>query len=58
VKTTRRCRIEGATYEIPDIWLAGWIRRHPRDPLEAVGAAIRYWHNQALLEQEWEESHK
>lgn len=47
--TLRTCKIEGRTYKIPDIWLAGFNGT----PLEAV----QHWHAQQLLSEQWECEH-
>lgn len=47
-KNIRKVRYEGRTYEIPDIWLAGF-----GDPLEG----IKFWHEQTLMGEEWERQH-
>lgn len=37
--------IEGRTYVIPEIWLAGFCQRNGCD----VGEAVRWWHEQELM---------
>ena len=49
--TSRRvtATINGRTYKIPEIWLAGWLQSHGGDA--NMGAAVAYWDLQAQLEQ-------
>lgn len=40
-------KFEGRTYQIPDIWLAGASRRM------GVNGAVRHWHEQELMAEQW-----
>jgi hypothetical protein len=56
-----RCVIAGQVYMIPNLWLAGRTTKLMHyDKLtasEAYLTAIRHWHEQALLSEEWAEQH-
>ena len=48
-----KAKYAGITYEIPDIWIAGFCHGRGRTLLDA----IRWWHEQAEMEKSWREQH-
>lgn len=45
---TTTATINGRTYQIPDLWLAGFVRRGG-----TTLDGIRYWHEQQLLAEQF-----
>lgn len=55
---TTTAKIEGQTYEIPEIWLAGITRARSDRPALTIHEAIIFWHEQAQLEKVWQSQQK
>ena len=46
-----KARVECSTYEIPEIWIVGWLQGHRiRGDVVDYEDAVLYWHSQALMD--------
>ena len=44
-------RVESAKYEIPEIWIVGWLQGHRiRGEVVSYEDAVLYWHAQAQMD--------
>lgn len=44
-----RATIDGVTYEIPEIWVAGFCLAVPGRPARTVLDAVQWWHAQRVM---------